>query len=327
MTFRIFVCNMQNKLLISVIVPVYNVGEYLDECIESIVKQDYRDIEVVLVDDGSTDNSGDICDVWSLKDSRIKVLHKENGGLSNARNAGLSVAGGEWIRFVDGDDMLPLNSLSCLMDFAAQDVDIVAGKYRTFDMTVPVIAGKSSGCMLLDGFSSLCEMLYQRHLSSSSSDKIFRRKLFDLVKFKEGIVYEDLECLARLLPLCQKVAVISDIIYFYRKRPGSILFVFNRKRLDVLDITDEIYNRMVERSDDRLIQAASDRKLSANFNIFLLLNKHGLVNDRQTVQCWKVIKSLRAASLFNRNVRIKNKLGILISYFGMRFMGKLHFLN
>lgn len=318
---------MQNKQLISVIVPVYNVGEYLDECIESIVKQDYHDIEIVLVDDGSTDNSGDICDAWSLKDSRIKVLHKENGGLSSARNAGLSVADGEWIRFVDSDDVLPLNSLSYLMDFATQNVDMVAGRYRTFDATVPVIGGKSSGCMLLDGFSALCEMLYQRRLSSSSSDKIIRRKLFDLVKFKEGIVYEDLECLARLLPLCREVAVISYIIYFYRKRPGSILSVFNRKRLDVLDITDEIYTRMVERSDDRLIRAASDRMLSANFNIFLLLNKYGLANDRQTAQCWTVIKSLRATSLFNRNVRIKNKVGILLSYLGMRFLGRLHFLN
>lgn len=326
MILCIFVLNMQSKPLVSVIVPAYNVGEYLDECIESIVRQDYRDIEIVLVDDGSTDKSVDICDAWALNDSRIKVLHKKNGGLSSARNAGLSIAEGEWIRFVDGDDVLPLDSISCMINFAGHDLDMVAGRYLMFSKNIPVLSRKSSGFIMLDGLDSLREMLYQRRLSSSSSDKLFRRELFDLVKFKEGIVYEDLECMARLLPNCRKVAIISDVIYFYRKRPGSILSVFNRKRLDVLSITDEIYARMVDRSDSELIRAASDRRLSACFNIFLLLNRHGLGDDMQAVECWNIIKELRAMSLFNSNVRIKNKVGILLSYFGRRLFGKSHFV-
>ena len=99
--------NIQEKPLVSIIVPVYNVKDYLNECVESIVNQSYTALEIILVDDGSTDGSAEICDNWLKRDSRIRVIHKENGGLSDARNAGMSIATGEYVGFVDGDDKIP----------------------------------------------------------------------------------------------------------------------------------------------------------------------------------------------------------------------------
>lgn len=119
---------METNPEISIIVPVYNVVDYIDECLRSIVGQDFVDFEVILVDDGSYDGSAEKCDIWSKSDSRIQVIHKKNGGLSSARNCGLNRTKGNWIVFVDSDDVLPVNSLSALLLKADKEVDIIQGR-------------------------------------------------------------------------------------------------------------------------------------------------------------------------------------------------------
>ena len=118
---------------ISVIVPVYNVKEYLEECLLSIYAQDFQDFEVILVDDGSTDGSGELCDALESSRENLKVIHKSNGGLSSARNEGVRYATGEWLVFVDSDDIIPDNAFSNMMKYAKHNVDVVIGKFQTFD--------------------------------------------------------------------------------------------------------------------------------------------------------------------------------------------------
>lgn len=310
---------MKNVPVISVIVPIYNVADYLDECVSSIVGQDLCDIEIILIDDGSSDGSAEKCDCWASKDERVVVVHKKNGGLSSARNAGLDICRGRWIRFVDSDDVLPLDSLSRLVDAATDDSDMVCGQYRGFVDKLPKSHGSHGRSVSIDWHSTMLEMLYQHHISSSVCDKLFGKDLFTTVRFREGILYEDLECLARIIPLIRRTVVVDDVVYFYRKRPGSILNVLNKRRLVILDITKDIRVRMGSIPSRPLEKAASDRELSANFNMFLLLNKHGMGHGEDADRCWKVIKCRRIVSLFNPKVRMKNKVGIMLSFGGRKF--------
>ena len=303
--------------LVTIVVPIYNVDAYLDRCIESVAGQDYDDLEIILVDDGSTDRSGTICDEWSVRDSRIKVVHKGNGGLSSARNAGIDASTGHWIRFVDADDVLPADAVSSMLGFASECDDIVCGSYLYFKDNVPSVDGCSDVVRIMDWREALEDMLYQKVISASACDKMFRRGLFDNLRFKDGILYEDLEFMSRALPMCRSIAVSRKVVYFYRKgRTGSILSVFNRKRLDVLAVTKKIHERMVRSGSPRLAKAASDRELSANFNMFLLLNRYGLGEGEAASNCWATVKRLRLASLLNPKVRLKNRLGALLSYGG-----------
>ncbi len=314
---------MTGKTLISVIVPIYNVVNYLDNCIKSIVEQNYHALEIILVDDGSTDSSGDICDRWASKDKRIKVLHKNNGGLSSARNAGIDLAEGEWIRFVDGDDVIPENSLLLMTKAISDDVDIVSGSFERFVDSLPKTDG--SHCRedidILSGRQSLEMMLYQQTLSSSVCDKIFRRGLFATMRFKEDTLYEDIELMARILMVCNKVAIIPDVVYWYRKRPGSILSVPDLKRVCVLNVVDDIYGRIFLTGNVSLIKATCDRELSARFNIFQMLNKLGKGDSELADMCWLAIVYLRLTSLRNPKVRLKNKIGIILSYSGRKTFG------
>lgn len=314
---------METNPEISIIVPVYNVVDYIDECLRSIVGQDFVDFEVILVDDGSYDGSAEKCDIWSKSDSRIQVIHKKNGGLSSARNCGLNRTKGNWIVFVDSDDVLPVNSLSALLLKADKEVDIIQGRQRSFKQKTPE-CGKSGSRkeLVFDGKRALEDMLYQANVSSSVCCKMFRAGLFTDIRFTEGILYEDLEFMSRILPRCTKVKVIPDVAYFYRRRGNSILGNFNVKRLDVLSITERISTRYEGDNEQYLQKAAHDRELSANFNMFLLLHKYSLGYTKNANDCWRKIKLLRKADLKNPKVRLKNKIGILLSFLGCDVFSK-----
>lgn len=330
--------------MISVVVPVYNVEKYLDACVASIRAQDITAMEIILVDDGSTDSSGAICDRLAGECPGIRVIHQPNSGPGVARNAGIEAAQGEFITFVDSDDLLAPDFLTDAIRLQqVTDADIVCFGYRLFDDsklpaflseatpdgTLPSQSGTHAATdyRMFTGRQALREILYQRRNYNSMCAKLFRISLFDNIRFTPGIYYEDLDMVYRVMLQAQKVVISPASLYCYRRNYSSILGRISPHRADVLDVCDRMVEYMRQNAP-ALVNAARSRRLSAYFDILCLLyslDKHPssapsgwtAEETRQIkARCRQVIKQERLHGLFDINVRIKNKLGILLSYLG-----------
>ncbi len=209
---------------ISVIVPVYRVEEYLEACVDSIRKQTYENLEILLVDDGSPDGSGALCDALAEQDHRIRVIHKENGGLSSARNAGLDAATGEYVSFVDSDDWIAGDMYERLYGLiATHGAQIAAGGLQTstgkhYDPEYP----QNQQIQLFTRMEALGEVTRNRKITNSACDKLWEKHLFDTVRFPEGELFEDLKTTYRCLELVETVAYDPTPVYFYRMTDSSI---------------------------------------------------------------------------------------------------------
>lgn len=214
--------------LISVIVPVYNVENYLDECIQSIVKQTFRDMEIILVDDGSTDSSGMLCDKWAKKDERIKVIHKQNGGLSSARNAGIDAVQGKYIIFVDSDDYwIGTDCLAYLYDTAEKfDADVVRGEYIAVndkgERIKTIIKNKSEySNKPLDSAT-----FYTKAIAGENFSWLyfFKRNSINTLRFDEERKFqEDIDFNIKYFSTPRKCLYVDNRFYAYRKREASII--------------------------------------------------------------------------------------------------------
>lgn len=201
---------LDGKPQISVIIPVYNVELYLRKCLDSVLNQTYRNLEIILVDDGSTDNSGAICDEYSEKDARIQVYHTENRGLSAARNLGLNETNGEWIGFVDSDDWID-------PDLFQRAIDSIC----TADI---LCFSKNEG--IYTGVEALAENI-SGTISSSAWRKLYRKECFLTVRFPLGRVYEDAATTYKVLNAASFVRCCKIDGYHYRRRPGSITSTYD----------------------------------------------------------------------------------------------------
>lgn len=305
---------MTEELVISVIVPVYNVERYFASCLDSILSQDYKNLEIILINDGSTDFSLKIAETYAEKEDRIAVYNFENEGLAETRNRGLSVATGDWVTFVDADDMLLPGAIKMMMRVANEtDAGIVEGK---------TICGKTHGNIKYKNFyktqtftplKAIENVLYQKKLLPSMCGKLFKKELFDNLKFEKGILYEDLSLFYKVFERANIIAETEFPVYFYRTNEDSIIHTWQQHRLDVLKVTEDMEEYLRENYPD-ILPAAKDRRLSANFNMYALCSLNG--EKKSALQCWEHIKKNRRTSLFNHKVRLKNKAGILLSYLG-----------
>lgn len=209
--------------LVSVIIPVYNVEKYLCKCLDSVLAQTYTNLEIILVDDGSPDACGQICDQYAQKDSRVKVLHKANGGVSSARNAGLDLATGKYIYFMDSDDYIQPILCQRIVELLEQhDVDIV-----TFDCWRVTERGKLLGGTetIDDGLIvpevALAELM-RGNINNYAWNKIYRRHIFQDIRFPEGQVWEDVAISYKLLLKARRIYCCNEKLYYYLQRPDSI---------------------------------------------------------------------------------------------------------
>lgn len=205
--------------MISIIIPVYNVEKYLERCVESVFAQTYSAYELILVDDGSTDGSGKICDRLAKRDDRVRVIHKENGGLSSARNTGLKMSRGEYITFIDSDDVVHPCYLECLLK-AGKHADISMGKLERFSGETVSFADidKNEKPDLKTGQETLgCFFEQKAEVANyvSACCKLYKRELFDGIVFPEGRLFEDEFTTYRLYYKADKVAVSQNILYYY----------------------------------------------------------------------------------------------------------------
>lgn len=220
------------KELISVIIPVYNVQDYLRSCVDSIRNQTYTNLEIILVDDGSTDDSGVICEQYAEKDNRIRVLHKPNGGQSSARNMGIDRAEGRWLTFVDSDDLVAPDMIE-KMHHVIGNGDIVMCDRLKFTET-PVPDGKSRG-ITRHGNIEFLQKIYDAPRFIAIWGKLYRRELFENFRFAEGIIYEDEDALPQLIYAAQEIVYLQEAKYYYRVRPESTMTSgFGKKRLDII---------------------------------------------------------------------------------------------
>lgn len=207
--------------LVSVIVPVYRVEKYLPQCVDSILEQTYTNLEVILVDDGSPDGCGAICDAYAAKDSRVKVIHKQNGGLSDARNAGMAVMTGEYVSFVDSDDMLAHHAVEVLLRIAQEkNADLVIGGHDRFEMDPCEGAdGREAKVRCMTNVEAMADMLQN---GCASWARLYRSELHAPVLFPVGEINEDEAIVLHLLDRCKCVAMTDAVVYYYRCREESI---------------------------------------------------------------------------------------------------------
>jgi glycosyltransferase involved in cell wall biosynthesis len=232
------------KDLISVIVPVYKVEKYLEKCIESVLKQTYTNLQIILVDDGSPDNCGKICDEYAKKDSRIEVIHKANGGLSDARNVGISKAKGRYIGFVDSDDYIKEDMYEILLNLIKKyDADVsICNLYDVIDGN-ECIRNKENGIREYSRLDILKKVLLDKNIQSYAWNKLYEKELFDEIKYPIGKKYEDIGTTFYLFEKCNKIVVTSEPEYYYLKRADSL--VNNVTESTILDYTEIIIQRYI----------------------------------------------------------------------------------
>lgn len=227
--------------MVSIIVPVYNIRQYLPHCVKSLLGQTYEDIEIILVDDGSTDGSSKLCDSLAASDRRIFTVHKPNGGLSDARNAGLDRARGQWILFVDGDDYLAPRAVELLMKEAQKDVDFVQFLYQETENTdwLPPEDQSAQAEVCTDNALMWHRLYDLGGVAASSCTKLWNARIFETTRFQKGTLHEDEELLNRVLPHCKKVVYTQLLLYGYVFRQGSIVHsAFKPKQMDVFPIME-----------------------------------------------------------------------------------------
>lgn len=226
--------------IVSIIVPVYCVEKYLQKCIDSIVEQSYSQLEIILIDDGSPDNCGIICDENAAEDTRIVVIHRENGGLSSARNAGLDIAAGEYIAFVDADDIIHPKFVEILLELCERyQCDAAQCDFLSVDknsVRLPLTLRQS--VVFYDNRQAMYELCCGRNRTQFSIawNKIYKRKLFDEIRYPIGKIHEDEFTTYQVLWNIKKMAVTSQYLYYYLQRSDSITGGdLCRRRLDVLE--------------------------------------------------------------------------------------------
>lgn len=312
--------------LVSVIIPVYNAEKYLVRCIQSALDQTYPDLEIILVDDGSTDSSTSICRRFYFNFSKIKYIRKENGGLSSARNCGIREAKGKYLFFLDADDYLHCQGMETLVRIAEESgAEITVGshfKFRDSSLSAQLLALEKFNSKLpygtWSGKDAARRMLLQKKIPDNSAwGKLYLKSLFQTFSFRENTTYEDLDIIPFMAFSCRQVAFTLRKIYFYRQHPDSYLHNFSSQRKDVLSVTERIENHFAEYI--KMKKAAQSRRFSACFNILLLYYKNkGVVEEKEwknTVElCRREIKRLRMGILINPNARLKNKAGALLSF-------------
>lgn len=272
---------MNMEKLLTVIVPVYNVERYLRECIDSLLCQTYSNLEIILSDDGSKDGSAAICEEYAARDSRVKVIHKENGGCASARNAALNIARGEYITFADSDDWLASDAYEAMMALIEKyNVKLVcAGRFDVTDG-----ATEKGLCPVKEAVISGMELAKRIFLwdnaDSSPCDKIFHRSIFRELRFPEGVSCDDIAVVYKTAIQAGEAAMLPRPVYYYRHRSGSITTSsLSANSFHFSMLTARIYADVRENYPELLPQA---KYLRARSILHILLNLEvGREEDRQ----------------------------------------------
>lgn len=312
--------------LVSVIVPVYNVEKYLRGCLDCIVNQTYKNLEIILVDDGTKDNSDKICDEYAGKDNRITVLHTENRGQSAARNTALDVAKGEYITFIDSDDIVSTELIEELMRSALEEnAEIsICDSVNVYDITkAPDYNTSSQEKTVSAPIEIIRDMWYQKSFMPSPWAKLFKAEIFDTLRFKEGVIFEDIDILHEVFIRASKIVYIHKSLYGYVHHENSTTIkAFSDKDLYILKVCEKIRNFAKEYGQG-LEKAALAYSVTGNMRIYLAApgeDKYMPV-IKQTED---YIKENGRLVLKDRNIRRKSRLAIRLFYINKSLFRFVH---
>ncbi|RKW04532.1 MAG: glycosyltransferase [Streptococcus sp.] len=302
--------------LISIIVPVYNVEKYLKKCVYSILNQSYKNLEVILVNDGSTDNSGKICDELSREDSRINVYHKDNGGLSDARNYGVAKANGEYVGFVDSDDYIDQymyeNLYKAIRKYNTQIAECGITRVYKNNKLRPHYDGEEYS-LVVDREGYLKEYLENRKVYGAAVCKLLSIDLAKVLKFPDGKVYEDVFYTLELLKKVDKYTLISGNYYYYYIRGNSITTkTFSSRDMDYIEIIDKIGEYTLN-NYTKLKEKLFIRQGFAYLSIF---NQIIQLNDYRQIPEYSILigklKNIRSNIIFNKLAPKSLKIAIIL---------------
>lgn len=308
-----------NNEMVSIVIPMYNVEKYLEKCIKSILNQTYSNLEIIFVDDGSPDRCGQICDEYAKKDKRIKVIHKENGGLSDARNIGIENSTGKYITFIDSDDYIDNCYIELLYNtLINNNADISIASHRV--LYEKKCIDKSTNKEFCGSSKEILEkILYDDGVDLSAWGKLYKIELFNQVKFPKGRVFEDSATTYKLVDLSNNIAVCSKPVYNYVIRNNSISNnEFSEKKLDLIISTKEMTDFIRNKYPD--LEAGCNRRLMyAYLSTLTQLSKSKKVNKEIQTQLMSYIKNNRKTVLRDSRTPKRDKIGICSSLIGFDF--------
>ncbi len=312
--------DMQSKKdpLVSIVIPVYKVEKYLKRCVESILSQSYKNMEIILVDDGSPDQCGVICDEYAERDERIVVIHKENGGLSDARNAGTMNAAGEYITYVDSDDWIDRDYVNLLLKALIEnDASLAVCRIKKLSKEEDNNTNNSDRTMVFSTEQALETMLYQKEFDNSACGKLYYTELMKKHLFPVGKLFEDLFTTYKVIGDCSKIAYIDDQLYFYWTNPNSIMHKsFNPRVYDEIEAADEIVD-YITNNFLTIIDAGNARRFSAYSQVFFWIpQKCSVEDEKKKREIWSFIKQYRVKMIFDNKARMKNRLAAAVACFG-----------
>lgn len=281
---------------ISIIIPVYNVEEYLEECIKSIIKQTYTNLEIILIDDGSTDESGKICDEYKKKDNRITVIHQQNQGISVARNVGIELSKGEYIQFVDSDDFIKTNMVEDLYNIIKkEDVDLVSCSHYIYTNGNVQEKEYSEKIEVYTQSEAIKSLILDKSIRFFAVDKLYKKELWQNVRFPIGRRFEDIATTPKIFKKVQKIAFYDKPLYYYRQREGSIMS--KRSKEQQLEYIQSILEMQQE-----LTNIVQDVQYYLNYNIV-----HATLNVFRSIGNYKIQELLQeqiVQHLYKKTVEI-----------------------
>ncbi len=305
---------------VSVIVPVYNVEKYIHKCVDSILNQTMRELEVVLVDDGAQDNSGKICDEYAEKDQRVRVIHKENGGQSDARNVGCKEAVGDYILFIDSDDYVEHTMIERLYNMAKEhQVDMsVCGVYNVYS------SGTKAQCDVIEEFQcdnveAFGHVMVGRKIPGTMCNKLIKREIAQQLRFPVGKLYEDAFYTTQLMQVVKTVYVTTEPMYYYFHRAGSSTTTPFRKRdMDVV----EAYRENFAVVKERFPEIEEEAKFRLDWAYFTALDRILQLEEFRTIDDFKeVVSYLRknvSSVVCSKYFYKSRKLGAIALFFSVK---------
>lgn len=298
--------------LVSVIVPVYKVEKELIRCLDSILRQTYKNLEILLVDDGSPDQCPDICDLYGQRDDRIKVFHKENGGLSSARNYALDRTNGKYIAFVDSDDWIEEDFIeSLLSNIEKENADISIMGYRMiWDSGKTLSYTRGDEYEVFDKNQAIRELFKQTKFQSMVCTNMYKREIFEEIRFPEGKVFEDTAISLETFKLCDRVVYCGEQKYMYYQREGTIFNSrFDVKKLAMLDYIQNMLNYSAQQGG---IYNTEGEAFYLKSSLMLILQAYGFLEKpdvREAVKFLETeIRKHKKYILFNPYIETRRKI-------------------
>lgn len=301
--------------LITIVVPIYKVEQYLNRCIDSIINQTYKNLEIILVDDGSPDNCGKICDEYKKKDERIKVVHKENGGLSDARNCGIDLAKGKYITFIDSDDYVSKDFIEYLYNLIKKTKsDISICSFLPF---FGEIENKNNEEIIkvLETKDALQRLFYQNEITTSAWAKIYKKEFFEKIKFPKGEICEDLDTTYKVFAKANKITISNQKKYYYLQRPDSIINSnFSLKRMKAIEFAEKSL-QYIKKMYPELELAVRNRLFMEAVFISIQIPKNNYRKEQKKL--YEIIKENRKLVLRDKISKKGYRFIAFLSYFGI----------